>query len=107
VIPRLHSGQTGWLDGLAPHKKLREGVRFVNEIPKAASGKILRRILRDQVQQESHQKRSRVYIRVKMRRAMISLYKANLPIQYLRHPLCLLQQLLNTKSLIATAKPLQ
>jgi acyl-coenzyme A synthetase/AMP-(fatty) acid ligase len=29
---------------VAPHKKLRGGVRFAEEIPKSASGKILRRI---------------------------------------------------------------
>ncbi|ORY38884.1 acetyl-CoA synthetase-like protein [Rhizoclosmatium globosum] len=33
---------------VAPHKKLRGGVEFVAEIPKSASGKILRRILRTQ-----------------------------------------------------------
>ncbi|KAJ3023144.1 UNVERIFIED_CONTAM: putative fatty-acid--CoA ligase FadD10 [Siphonaria sp. JEL0065] len=33
---------------VAPHKRLRGGVEFVKEIPKAASGKILRRILRNQ-----------------------------------------------------------
>ncbi|KAL2852539.1 hypothetical protein BJY01DRAFT_232577 [Aspergillus pseudoustus] len=33
---------------LAPHKRLRGGVLFVDEIPKSASGKVLRRILRDQ-----------------------------------------------------------
>ncbi|KAK6167711.1 hypothetical protein SNE40_021675 [Patella caerulea] len=32
---------------VAPHKKLRGGVEFVEQIPKSASGKILRRILRD------------------------------------------------------------
>lgn len=33
---------------MAPHKKLRGGVEFVEEIPKSASGKILRRVLRKQ-----------------------------------------------------------
>ncbi|XP_076043780.1 uncharacterized protein LOC143026880 [Oratosquilla oratoria] len=34
---------------VAPHKKLRGGVRFVESIPKSPSGKILRRVLRDQL----------------------------------------------------------
>ncbi len=38
----------------APHKKLRGGIRFVPEIPKSASGKILRRVLRDMARQASH-----------------------------------------------------
>lgn len=32
---------------VAPHKKLRGGVEFVDQIPKSASGKILRRVLRN------------------------------------------------------------
>ncbi|KAJ5614148.1 hypothetical protein N7528_007802 [Penicillium herquei] len=36
-----------WLDGkVAHHKRLRGGVRFVDEIPKNPSGKILRRLLK-------------------------------------------------------------
>ena len=31
---------------IAPHKKLRGGVEFVDAIPKTASGKILRRVLK-------------------------------------------------------------
>ncbi len=42
-----------WLDGkVANHKKLRGGVKFIEEIPKSASGKILRRVLKDKVKQE-------------------------------------------------------
>ncbi len=43
-----------WLaEHTAPHKRLRGGVHFVKEIPKSASGNILRRVLRDQARQES------------------------------------------------------
>ncbi|KAL4783990.1 hypothetical protein BJX76DRAFT_367927 [Aspergillus varians] len=43
-----------WLDGkVAHHKRLRGGVRFVEEIPKSASGKILRRVLKKQAQEET------------------------------------------------------
>ncbi|KAF2134024.1 4-coumarate-CoA ligase-like protein [Dothidotthia symphoricarpi CBS 119687] len=42
-----------WLNAkVAPHKKLRGGVRFVDEIPKSISGKILRRLLRVKAQAE-------------------------------------------------------
>ena len=42
-----------WLsDKIAAHKKLRGGVRFVDEIPKSASGKILRRIFKEQAKKE-------------------------------------------------------
>ncbi|RMJ25493.1 Phenylacetyl-CoA ligase [Aspergillus sp. HF37] len=43
-----------WLEGkVAQHKRLRGGVRFVNEIPKSVSGKILRRVLKAQVKEEA------------------------------------------------------
>lgn len=35
------------------HKHLRGGVEFIQEIPKSASGKILRRILRDKESQKA------------------------------------------------------
>jgi 4-coumarate--CoA ligase len=44
---------TDWLaQRVAPYKKLRGGVKFVDSIPKTASGKILRRQLRDQARLE-------------------------------------------------------
>ncbi|KAL6903086.1 hypothetical protein GGI43DRAFT_332820 [Trichoderma evansii] len=44
---------TEWLNAkVAPPKKLRGGVRFIKEIPKSQAGKILRRVLRDQVKKE-------------------------------------------------------
>ncbi|KAI1500125.1 hypothetical protein F5X99DRAFT_410446 [Biscogniauxia marginata] len=42
-----------WLDGrVTAHKRLRGGVRFVDQVPKNASGKLLRRVLRDQARRE-------------------------------------------------------
>ena len=41
---------------VAAHKRLRGGVRFVKEIPKSPSGKILRRLLRDQANKEEEEK---------------------------------------------------
>jgi len=46
-------GIVGWLDEkVANHKKLRGGVRWIDEIPKSASGKILRRVLKDMLAKE-------------------------------------------------------
>ncbi|MCJ1319423.1 hypothetical protein MMC15_004759 [Xylographa vitiligo] len=45
---------TEWLRGrVASHKRLRGGVRFVDEVPKSASGKILRRLLKARAQEEA------------------------------------------------------
>ena len=45
---------TTWLNvRVANHKRLRGGIRFVDEIPKTASGKILRRILKDKASREA------------------------------------------------------
>ncbi|KAG7353516.1 coumaryl-CoA ligase [Nitzschia inconspicua] len=43
----------GWVkDRVAPHKRLDGGIVFVESIPKSASGKILRRILRDELAEQ-------------------------------------------------------
>ena len=42
-------------DNMAHHKRLRGGVKFVDVIPKSASGKILRRVLKEQAKQERKQ----------------------------------------------------
>ncbi|KAG0647044.1 putative 4-coumarate-ligase 2 [Hyphodiscus hymeniophilus] len=42
---------------VANHKRLRGGIRFVDEIPKSAAGKILRRLLRDRIKEETANKR--------------------------------------------------
>ncbi|PQE06850.1 hypothetical protein CJF32_00010419 [Rutstroemia sp. NJR-2017a WRK4] len=45
-----------WLEGkVANHKRLRGGVKWVEEIPKSASGKILRRVLREGLKKEEKQ----------------------------------------------------
>ncbi|WEW60033.1 hypothetical protein PRK78_005516 [Emydomyces testavorans] len=42
-----------WLHAkVAPYKRLRGGIRFVDEIPKSASGKILRRLLKEIAKKE-------------------------------------------------------
>jgi 4-coumarate--CoA ligase len=46
-----------WLRAkVANHKRLRGGVRFVDEIPKSASGKILRRVLKIRAQEEEEKR---------------------------------------------------
>lgn len=51
--PSLEKDIVDWLGAkVANHKKLRGGVKFVDEIPKSVSGKILRRVLRAQYEDE-------------------------------------------------------
>jgi 4-coumarate--CoA ligase len=61
IVPRkgLEAGKdleakiVKWLEKkVASHKRLRGGVRFVDEVPKSASGKILRRVLKAQAAEE-------------------------------------------------------
>ncbi|OZJ04010.1 hypothetical protein BZG36_03622 [Bifiguratus adelaidae] len=40
------------MERAAQHKKLRGGVKFIDVIPKSASGKILRRVLKDKVKED-------------------------------------------------------
>jgi acyl-coenzyme A synthetase/AMP-(fatty) acid ligase len=50
-----------WFDGkVAPHKRLRGGIRFVDEIPKNPTGKILRRQLRELAEKEATQTPSKL-----------------------------------------------
>jgi 4-coumarate--CoA ligase len=39
-------------DRVAQHKRLRGGVVFIEEIPKSGSGKILRRVLKEEARKE-------------------------------------------------------
>lgn len=42
-----------WLNSrVANHKKLRGGIKFVDAVPKSVSGKILRRVLKEQAKKE-------------------------------------------------------
>ena len=47
-------------ENLASYKALTGGVVFLDEIPKSPSGKILKRILREQAEQEIQQTRARL-----------------------------------------------
>jgi 4-coumarate--CoA ligase len=65
VVPKDGLGRTNedaqeiidWLSAkVAHHKRLRGGVRWVDEIPKSVSGKILRRMLKVKAQDEEDAK---------------------------------------------------
>lgn len=45
---------TAWLsEKVSNHKRLRGGIRFIDEIPKSGTGKILRRVLKERVKAET------------------------------------------------------
>ena len=51
--PKTEKDLVEWVAGkVANHKRLRGGIRFVEEIPKSVSGKILRRVLKEQAKAE-------------------------------------------------------
>jgi 4-coumarate--CoA ligase len=51
----------GWLAAkVASHKRLRGGVRFIDEIPKSASGKILRRLLKERAAAENKDQKAKL-----------------------------------------------
>ena len=60
IVPGRHGKEekhaneiVAWMtEKVASHKRLRGGVVFIEEIPKSASGKILRRVLKDRVKDE-------------------------------------------------------
>lgn len=56
-----------WLNGrVASHKKLRGGVRFVDAVPKSASGKILRRILKEEAKKEYYAEVEKTRLKAKL-----------------------------------------
>ncbi|KAL9113739.1 MAG: hypothetical protein Q9227_002184 [Pyrenula ochraceoflavens] len=56
-----------WLDGrVANHKKLRGGVKFVDAVPKSASGKLLRRMLKDTAKKELEEEERNGQIKSRM-----------------------------------------
>lgn len=58
--PALERSIVEWLGAkVANHKRLRGGVRFVEEIPKSVSGKILRRVLKARFAEEEERKGGR------------------------------------------------
>jgi acyl-CoA synthetase (AMP-forming)/AMP-acid ligase II len=54
---KLESEMHEWFNKrVAPHKKLRGGIRFVEAVPKSNAGKILRRVLVEQAKAEEAEK---------------------------------------------------
>jgi 4-coumarate--CoA ligase len=54
---KLEGEVSEWLNGrVAPHKRLRGGIVWVDEIPKSAAGKVLRRVLSERAKREEGEK---------------------------------------------------
>jgi 4-coumarate--CoA ligase len=62
-VPRNEASEKEIIDWLAArvavHKQLRGGVRWVDEVPKSVSGKILRRVLKEVAKKEEEEIRDR------------------------------------------------
>lgn len=59
--PKTEKEIIDWLtEKVAHHKRLRGGVRFVDEIPKSVSGKILRRVLKAQAVEEEERGKAKL-----------------------------------------------
>lgn len=59
--PQMEQQIVDWLtERVAHHKRLRGGVRFVDEIPKSVSGKILRRLLKERALKEEEGPKARL-----------------------------------------------
>ena len=56
-----------WLNGrVANHKKLRGGVKFVEEVPKSPSGKLLRRLLKERARREWAEEEKKMDLKAKL-----------------------------------------
>lgn len=49
-------------ENVVDYKKLRGGIRFIDQVPKSPSGKILRRTVKEWVKQEQEQQISRAHL---------------------------------------------
>jgi len=56
-----------WLNAkVANHKKLRGGIKFIDAIPKSVSGKILRRVLKEQAKKEFQDEEASKKVKAKL-----------------------------------------
>jgi 4-coumarate--CoA ligase len=56
-----------WMNAkVANHKKLRGGIKFADAVPKSVSGKILRRVLKEQAKKEFKQEEEEATLKSKL-----------------------------------------